>query len=418
MCFVLLFINSRMDDKFNEPKRSNHASRRSSLLEIIFGPQVSDVINGSNELPESTLVRAIDLKIEQEKTKQQYYKLANMDKCLELMKVAKGYGVPPQHLIHFVNNDLSPTNTANNNNNKQTRTPPTQETSNKGNGPIVTSNFNSPYKFPPTDPLKANNNNNNNNSNGLQSERRTYHRRTNSPARIGANAVAALSDSITIKEEESTELESPLHSKLAIPMNTDNSGTNTHNRNLSLPTMNKFLNPSIPTNMTSILNFDEDATESNVLTRNSPENSKRLSIVVNSTTNDSPIHSTLPLVTGTNNVLKRPFPVRTSSGNNNNNNIQKKIHRRTRSATVIPSFGVIDLNVIDQRANESRSHTPNNINNNNNNNNNLINTNNNDTCSESSSTKGNDSPIKLSIYQQPSHRCQHSSSVNRLLNDC
>lgn len=402
-----------MDDKVNEPKRPHHVSKRSSLLEIIFGSHVSDVMNESDEFPESTLVRAIDLKIEQERTKQQYYKLANMDKCLEMLKFAKGYGVPPQHLIHLMNNDISTlTNNNNNNNNNennQVKTPTTvDESNNKGGMPTITSTFNSPYKFPATKPLKANNNNNssinNNNGNGSLPERRTYHRRTNSPARIGANAVATLSDSISIKEEEPTDLDYPSKSKISIPINTTNTGFNTHNRNLSLPTMNKFLNSSIPTNMTSILNFDEDATDSNTSTRNSPLNSKRPSIIANNTSNNSinnsPTHKNVPITTGSDNILKRTLPISTSNGYN----VQKKVHRRTRSAVVIPSFGVIDLNVIDQRANERRSHTPN------------I-SNNNDTCSESSSTKGNESPIMASLYQQQPHRYQSLNSVNRLLND-
>lgn len=426
-----------MDDKVPEPKRPSHGSKGSSLLEIIFGPHVTDVMNESNEFPESTLVRAIDLKIEQERTKQQYYKLANMDKCLEMLKFAKGYGVPPQHLVHLVNNDVSiPSNNnnnenknKNNNSSKQVKTPTALEGSNnKGDGSAITSTFNSPYKFPATKPLKATNSNsaggnNSNNSNtgntgnGSQPERRTYHRRTNSPARIGANAVATLSDSISIKEEELSDLDYPPKSKISIPMNRTNSGPNTHNRNLSLPTMNKFLNTSIPTNMTSILNFDDDATESNTSTRNSPVSSKRPSIVVNNnnnnnntnnnnSTDNSPIHKNVPLVGASENVLKRSLPITTP----NANNIHKKVHRRTRSATVIPSFGVIDLNVIDQRNNESRGHTPNIINNINNNN---------DTCSESSSTKGNDSPIMISLYQQQplQHKYQSSNSVNRLLND-
>lgn len=383
--------------------RDKKVTRGSSLLEIIFGPQVSDVINKNEELPEATLAKAIDFKIEQERTKQQYYKLANMDKCLELMKFAKGYGIPAQHLVHLVNNDLS--TTAITSQGSETSRGSSISPVLKGPVPVVSSKFNFPYKFPPTET------NNSESSNTVPVERRTFHRRTNSPARIGAHAVAALSDSITIKEEEPLEPESPLKKK-STPSTLHSTLNNpvSHNRNLSLPTMNKFLNPSIPTNMTSILNFDDSTT--NRSNRNSPCGSKRPNLIVttvnpnttNQSGNSSPVNVTTPLVpTLSNNGhnLKRPVPERSLSGNN----ISKKIHRRTRSATVIPSFGVIDLNVIDQQASRSQNYSSSNANDNNNNN---------DTCSESSSTKDNNSPIKLPLYQPAKY---HSNSVNRLLND-
>lgn len=419
-----------MEGKMNEPRGSPGThTRRSSLLEIIFGQQISDVINEQNKLPEATLAKAIDFKIEQEKTKQQYYKLANMDKCLDLLKFAKEYGIPPQHLIHLINNNDTPSN------NTTITAANHQETHTHSN----TSNTigNEPYKFPPpTDASKSTTTNNNNSTvstSTIGTDRRTFHRRTNSPARIGANAVAALSDSLTIKEEDASDIESPLKNKFPVTINNNRSNNNSHNRNMSLPTMNKFLSPSVPTNMTSILNFeDNNSTKIDQphpkSARNSPVNNKRAPHIiintgnnnsnVNDNTDNSPKRAELPLVTDTNNFLKRPFPVRSSSGNS----IQKKMHRRARSTTVIPSFGVIDLNVIDQQASQNKGPSLSNINNNINDsgNNNTSNANN-DTCSESSSTKGNDSPMKLPLYQhqlQPPHKFQNTNSVTRLLNDC
>lgn len=427
--FFFFFENChQMDDKFNNLGTNPRThSRSSSLLEIIFGSQIRDVINETNEIPEPILSKAIDLKIEQEKTKQQYYKLANIDKCLELIKLSKGYGIPPQNLIHLINNDGSLDSSISkddktinngtstlNSTTTTTTTTATLDSNNNINITPVTSMLKStsPYKFPPVDPLKANSSKNNNNISINTTERRTFHRRTHSPARIGASAVAALSDSISIKEEEASELESPLKNKINVSMNNNSNSDNNptfHNRNISLPTMNKFVNSSIPTNMVSVLNFDSNKETSISLKNNLNDNTYNNS-------KNSPAYSNINLSLEPNNnyYLKRPVPSRSSSGNS----VHKKTHRRTKSATVIPTFGVIDLNVIDQAASRNKIPVLSSSNINKINVSSVTSTTNNDTCSESSSTKGVDSPTKISLYpQQQQYKVHHPNSLNRLLND-
>ena len=422
-----------MDDKIIKSGANPKThSRNSSLLEIIFGSQVRDVINETNEIPEAILSKAIDLKIEQEKTKQQYYKLANIDKCLELIKASKSYGIPPQHLIHFVNNDRSLDSSISKDDNK----PINAVVSNSNSIPTTTtSTFDtnitpvastlkspSPYKFPPVNPLKSNGSKNSNKIGINSTERRTsFHRRTQSPARIGANAVAALSNSIPIKEEETSEFESPLKNKRNLPIgNSANGNTTTHNRNFSLPTMNKFVNSNIPTNMVSILNFDSNK-ESSVLTKNNVNSNTNNNIQFDKTNNnvDNPsAYSNINLTLEASNdcYLKRPVPVRSSSANS----VQKKIHRRTKSATVIPTFGVIDLNVIDHASLRNKSPVLSGNNINKISGDTTLSPTNNDTCSESSSTKGVESPVKVPLYpqqQQQQYEVPHPHSLNRLLND-
>lgn len=433
-----------MDDKVNKPGTNSRThSRSSSLLEIIFGPQIRDVINETNELPEPILSKAIDLKIEQEKTKQQYYKLANIDKCLELIKLSKGYGMPPQHLIHLINNDgfldssISKNNKLNNtatSTSDSISTATTVESNNNMNITPVASMLKStsPYKFPPADSLVSNNFKNSSNIGINTTERRTFHRRTHSPARIGASAVAALSDSISIKEEEASEFESPLKNKINISINNNNNSngdgsTISHNRNISLPIMNKFVTSNIPTNMVSVLNFESNKETlvpvKNNLNGSTYNNSVQSDKTSNSNNNknsssshNSPVYSNINLSLESNNnyYLKRPVPLRSSSGNS----VQKKTHRRTKSTTVIPTFGVIDLNVTDQAASFSKSPVLSNNNITKANGTPATSTTNNDTCSESSSTKGVDSPTKVSLYpQKHQYKVHHPNSLNRLLND-
>ncbi|KAK5780271.1 hypothetical protein RI543_002310 [Arxiozyma heterogenica] len=402
-----------MDDKVNKPGANPRThSRSSSLLEIIFGPQIKDVINETNELPEPILSKAIDLKIEQEKTKQQYYKLANIDKCLELIKLSKGYGMPSQHLIHLINNNgfldssISKNNKLNNtatSTSDSVSTATTVESNNNMNITPVASMLKStsPYKFPPADPLVSNNFKNSSNIGINTTERRTFHRRTHSPARIGASAVAAFNG---------------------------DSNMISHNRNISLPIMNKFVTSSIPTNMVSVLNFESNKETlvpvKNNLNGSTYNNSGQSDKTSNNNNNknsssnshNSPAYSNTNLSLESNNncYLKRPVPLRSSSGNS----VQKKTHRRTKSATVIPTFGVIDLNVIDQAASFSKSPVLSNNNITKANGTPATSTTNNDTCSESSSTKGVDSPTKVSLYpQKHQYKVHHPNSLNRLLND-
>jgi len=192
------------------------------------------------------------------------------------------------------------------------------------------------------------------------------HRRLNSPARIGANAIASLavengsSGSMTIKEEESIQLGnededenengetysnqaiSPLTKRLPTFHNyitTDR--TTRHSRNMSLPSMNKFVrnnnnnninntsttsmanSQNIPETMTSILSFDNLRNDPS-LEKPKPESARPANIRILEKSGSQPFGQS-----------------KSSLGL-----IQKK-HRRAKSASGCSAFGVIDLNVIE-----------------------------------------------------------------------
>lgn len=267
-----------------------------SLLESVLGSSIS---NEMEALSGDTVNRVIELKIEQEKTKQQYYKLENTNKSIEFFKLASSYGLPPSHISTLFNDN----------------------TSNKDNNILATNSSNitnqqehlKSYKFPPvmqgnTIPSKS-------------MISKIPHRRTNSPARIGANAVAALSDKIVIKEENSSTLdhlqESPLIKRNITQQHRNgNNSQYQHNRNLSLPAMNKFTNYPIPTAMTSILSFNSTAQTHSLSPQPQPqtEATNREDVVEHES-------------------LKKPTF------------LAPRRHRRAKSAS---SFGVIDLNVIEE----------------------------------------------------------------------
>ncbi|CCC71281.1 hypothetical protein NCAS_0G03940 [Naumovozyma castellii] len=378
-----------------------------SFLESIFGDNVS-----IRELPEQTVLKSLDLKIEQERTKQQYYKLQNVTKSIELFKLASSSGVPPNHIYNlFSNADQLPQGTANSagitndlqpaQNSIRIKKEPTQ--------PSV-------YKFPPISIP----NNNNNSSNGLSSplpssrhiSKPSFQRRTNSPARIGAHAVAALSESILLKEnpeESNMEERSKFGSPLPIRKINYNPNTSTiHNRNLSLPTLTTFTNNMAP----RYKNLAPVPTSNN----------NNASTANNNNSNSPYIPSEMVSILSFENSNKNDG----DSDNKKLGPMGKRQHKRARSTclpapsllnpktnntsgqAVSPSYGVIDLNVIDEsnkRRNVivKRMQTP--VDNHNNNNNTT--TNGDETCSEASSN--NNSPI-----QKP--RGDYGSSVNRLLN--
>lgn len=286
----------------NTPHNSNSPLEEQprALFEVLFGAKVTE-----SSLTEGALVKALDLKVEQERTKQQYYRLENINRSIELFKLARDLGVPTQDISKLFNSEASfatgssTVNTINNASNVLKENNPTGNVLKIGSSELRHSESLSrqplSYRFPPAGsnlppkPVSINGGN-------LSSCRRT-----NSPARIGAHAVAALNDSVVLKEEEMSPSDSPFMTR-----NINGSNYNTHSRNLSLP-LARYSSPSIPSGMTSILSFNKDTVE--------------------------------------------PMSHSSSYSNTNNNNttlrrsamIQKK-HRRSRSAS---SFGVIDLNVID-----------------------------------------------------------------------
>lgn len=259
----------------NTPKNSyspiNDEPTR-SLLEVLLGTKVDDT-----DLGQGALEKGLELRVEQERTKQQYYKLENTTRSIELLKMAREIGISPQDIPKLFNgedfNVAAPV--------------PTNGKPSIGSIPDSTSKQPLSYRFPPagsTLPPKPVST-----PNSLLPAKRTH-----SPARIGAHAVAALNESITLKEEESSNHLSPF-------VHRPNAQLSNHNRNLSLP-MTKSASPSIPSGMTSILSFGKDNTEQ--------------------------LQSNMPNGIDIDNAGLRKIPM------------LHKRHRRARSAS---SFGVIDL---------------------------------------------------------------------------
>lgn len=161
---------------------------------------------------EEALIYALRLRAQQEQTKRQYYQLENSNKSLEILKTAISAEIPP-HLIPqlFYPTEIDPKQ-------KHEETPIRQ--------PQEKSMTH--YKFPSSESAS-------------HKSRKDFefrmHRRTESPARIGAEAVAALNNSMSIKEED------PNAQSSSIP-----SPPNSHRRMNSMPV---FKNE--PT--TGVLNF-------------------------------------------------------------------------------------------------------------------------------------------------------------------
>lgn len=222
----------------NTPKNSHSPTedeRPRSLLEVLLGTKVEDTT-----LSSTALERALELRIEQERTKQQYYKLENANRSIELFRMAKDYGVASCEIPKlFGGEELNVGNSGPVNGNSHTVLPPSIVTDSSVKQPLS-------YRFPPAG--------SNLRPKPVSGELATLPaRRTHSPARIGAHAVAALNEAASLKEEER-----PLPFPSMSTQNNNSLGT--HTRNLSLPVA-KSMSPNIPSGMTSILSFGKEHNE-------------------------------------------------------------------------------------------------------------------------------------------------------------
>lgn len=247
------------------------------------------VLLGSNvknwPYSEDTLVHALQLRSQQEQTKRQYYKLENVNKTLEMLKTAVSAGIPVNLIPQLFNSDHSgmetdPADLRHMNHSKE-------------QSPLlaVPDKQMKSYKFPPENQSLR--------PPTTGAELKT-HRRTHSPARIGAEAVAALNSSMALKEKE-------LHGNDDERRKTIGSERHIHKRMMSMPI---FKNE--PT--TGVLNFSAWQTYNGQnLSGNHPGSGRKLT-----TTGPSSF----------------PHAVRK--------------HRRTHSTN--SAFAVIDLNSINQVA--------------------------------------------------------------------
>ncbi|SCU88516.1 LADA_0E10616g1_1 [Lachancea dasiensis] len=268
-----------------------------NIMSSLFGTECSEW-----PFSDSALTQALMFKTQQEKTKQQFYKLECVNRSIELLKTAMSANVPGHmitHLFQGSGSGVDPTNdkasglqdsAAPNTNSSGSSAAVTSLGSKKPSESIPLN-----YKFPPVNTSV------------------TLHRRTNSPARIGAAAVANLTENNQLKEEENNELPDPgaphppnvAHQRSPLQFRT-------HRRNLSLPLARpapllpqelpaQYSNRRSQNPMTSVINFG-------------------------SWQSYEPSPSSM--------MMKRQGSI--------------KKHRKTKSATTASNFGVIDLNMANQ----------------------------------------------------------------------
>lgn len=285
------------------PAPGHGHGRSKSLLDVIFGNSVTDW-----NMSETTLAKSLDFKIEQEKTKQQYYRLESINRTIELLKLASNANIPPQHITRLfgeggldVQQKTGERSFGSNSNDRTHSLSPEASVDQNNNNNAAGQGPPSAYKFPPV-------------GSNLPPRPVSGHQRTNSPARIGANAVAVLDDAVKIKEEPETESVFEHTSPLLRKVNT----VSNHNRNLSEPSSRYFTSSTTLNNITGPVTtvIDFEPTHRHTRSRNNlkydPSTPDK---------GDSGMRS----------------PRKTS--------MVAKRHRRTRSAS---SFGVIDLNIVDE----------------------------------------------------------------------
>ncbi|CCE62480.1 hypothetical protein TPHA_0C03280 [Tetrapisispora phaffii CBS 4417] len=218
----------------------NESSKNlNALLEVLLGSKVDNV-----DCTEESLLKLIELKKQQEITKQHYYQLEISNASINLLKLAMSYKIPPNQISSmFISSSRQAAAGAvssNKNVTMEENTPITKiKTEPLSKQPLS-------YQFPPrASPT-------NQASNHIT---KTKHKRTNSPARIGANAVALLNDANVINEEEPQ----PQIPSFDTMNNNVSSYKNLkqpqkvklHKRNISLP-----MNTSNYYNMTNVIDFN------------------------------------------------------------------------------------------------------------------------------------------------------------------
>ncbi|SCV05414.1 LANO_0H06964g1_1 [Lachancea nothofagi CBS 11611] len=275
----------------------------------------------SSEWPfsDASLTQALVFKTEQEKTKQQFYKLECVNRSIELLRTAMNAKIPGPMIANLFQGSGSGVDGSGDGSRKpqdsvSRSSSATQLTASSSFIPSKENDI-APlnYKFPPK-----------NSSVNL-------HRRTNSPARIGAAAVANLAENNQMKEEDSNDLHESVSGQVPVVTNQRSPlQFRAHRRNFSLPlakpthhiqqehpTVCPIRKPQEP--MTSVINFG-------------------------SWQSYDPAPPSM---------MRRQGSVRK--------------HRKTKSASTTPNFGVIDLNVPNQvrltDIPKTRDYFPNNENN-------------------------------------------------------
>ncbi|KAH9200527.1 hypothetical protein LQ764DRAFT_208912 [Zygosaccharomyces rouxii] len=320
---------------------------QTSILEIVYGTKVH--LQGLNE---DAVVRALEFKVEQERTKQQFYRLENIAKSIELFKLASEMGVPANHIASIFANDNNPSPPLAEQLQQQLRQG--QQEEQREQSPRSQSRPPVSYKFPPA-------------GSNLPPKPMSFPslnvNRAHSPAKIGANAVAVLNENVALKEEidnrvtpcrrndefdndydSSNDNSHHSHSSRSsnnepennTNINTSTGGNKVFQRNFSVPG-SKYSSPQIPIGATPIINLNR-AEKSN----------QRLKQQESLQRSQQQQQQQLP-----------PLQLQQQQGNSGSwkklGMVGKK-HRRTKSGS---SFGVIDLNILESSKQPQETPKPN-----------------------------------------------------------
>ncbi|SCV00953.1 LAME_0G13058g1_1 [Lachancea meyersii CBS 8951] len=291
-----------------------------NVMISLFGAECSEW-----PFSDSTLMHALAFKTQQEKTKQQFYRLECVNRSIELLKTAMRANVPGPMIAQLfqgsgsgidalssagANSSQQPSSNASGGHERnpqdssltdslteshlESHTSPRTNSAMRRPPSVGSAPLN--YSFPPV------------NGSGVTS----MHRRTNSPARIGAAAVATLDEHNHLKEEDKDDLPEAVSLPRSYHMsNRSPLQFHSHRRNFSVPLARPTdLSPQEPpaqfpyrkphNPMTSVINFGSWQS-----------------------------YDPVP-----------PSTMRRSGS------IRK--HRKTKSANITPNFGVIDMNVANQ----------------------------------------------------------------------
>ncbi|EDO18289.1 hypothetical protein Kpol_1039p39 [Vanderwaltozyma polyspora DSM 70294] len=227
-------------EPLNPPPISKESIK--SLSELIFG---NDIDNSS--ITEEGLSKAIEVKIETEKTKQQYYRLENVKNSIELLKLAINAGIPSNDIskLFMQDNDITIDELG------------YQLNKEKGLAKPINIRGRKPLKSENT-PLLAPIRNENDSLDEVLSPKSNHVtlRQINLPTNKNNNFEELIHQ--TMKHSLSNT-DPPLksHSRQTSPgiRKSKTFNSQTHFRNKSLPTIRINQNSDIPINMTSVINF-------------------------------------------------------------------------------------------------------------------------------------------------------------------
>ena len=134
---------SKADPSMKSNSSSTAFSTMENLFKVLFGTKLTEW-----PYSEQTLQKALELRISQEKTKQEYYKVEKLNRSIELMKLAAISKVPG-HLIPKLFNDLSENQSQSQFNNDNPVSSSLNNNNNNNNNNNANVNQNNAFSTPP-----------------------------------------------------------------------------------------------------------------------------------------------------------------------------------------------------------------------------------------------------------------------------